>query len=410
MNFEDRVLALFDNGRRSAVYVAGYQSARAQAASIAAEADRLIAEMAVENAELREALAAKEAELERVRAALEEEEHSHAKTIDDRDSYHDQADALAMAISELTGVDIGEHSSANNPWAEALVAIDEYKAALASPPVGHQPKASAGAGSDGTGAVLDTTLTAAAMKRVANELAAAAANMSDEEDDFELGLRVYPPGIVAEDDDGTPSKHPVLAVFDAEYPEEGIYPVYLSGEQQPSLASPAAEPVSKTEELLDELQSLYDTDGLYVEDEDGNREPVILLGDALAMVEHVMGKTQPAQATESAAEFQLTAAVKDVLAERARQVDAEGWTPEHDDQHSDGQMAVAAGCYALASGWPYSLLAEKGRVPSQWPWAVSFWKPTHPRRMLIKAGALILAELERIDRAERVKDQIGGGE
>lgn len=109
-------------------------------------------------------------------------------------------------------------------------------------PAEQQPKASAGAVSDGTGAVLDTTMTAAAMKRVANELAAAAANMSDEEDDFELGLRVYPPGIVAEDDDGTPSKHPVLAVFDAEYPEEGIYPVYLSGEQQPSLASPAAEP------------------------------------------------------------------------------------------------------------------------------------------------------------------------
>src|SRR5690554_503932 len=82
MNFEDKVLALFDNGRRSAVYVAGYQSARAQAASIAAEADRLIAEMAVENAGLRERLssleklyrvrdkdcAAKEEELERVRA------------------------------------------------------------------------------------------------------------------------------------------------------------------------------------------------------------------------------------------------------------------------------------------------------------------------------------------------------
>src|SRR5690606_38979601 len=72
MNFEDKVLALFDNGRRSAVYVAGYQSARAQAAAIAAEADRLIAEMAVENAELREALATKDTEL---REALREAEH-----------------------------------------------------------------------------------------------------------------------------------------------------------------------------------------------------------------------------------------------------------------------------------------------------------------------------------------------
>lgn len=84
MNFENKILSLFDHGRRSAVYVAGYQSARAQAATIAAEADRLIAEMAVENAELRERLssleslyrvrdkdcAAKEAERDELREAL----------------------------------------------------------------------------------------------------------------------------------------------------------------------------------------------------------------------------------------------------------------------------------------------------------------------------------------------------
>jgi|SRR5690606_10587622 len=71
MNFEDKVLALFDNSRRSYVYVAGYQNTRSQAASIAAEADRLIAEMAVENAELREELKARQAELERVRTLLD---------------------------------------------------------------------------------------------------------------------------------------------------------------------------------------------------------------------------------------------------------------------------------------------------------------------------------------------------
>src|SRR5690554_8140688 len=71
MNFEDKVLALFDNGRRSAVYVAGYQSARAQAASIAAEADRLIAEMAVESAELREALASPSTDVVALAEALD---------------------------------------------------------------------------------------------------------------------------------------------------------------------------------------------------------------------------------------------------------------------------------------------------------------------------------------------------
>jgi hypothetical protein len=42
-----------------------------------------------------------------------------------------------------------------------------------------------------------------------------------------------------------------------------------------------------------------------------------------------------------------TAAASDVLAERQRQVTAEGWTPEHDDEHSDGEMALAASSYAL---------------------------------------------------------------
>lgn len=35
-----------------------------------------------------------------------------------------------------------------------------------------------------------------------------------------------------------------------------------------------------------------------------------------------------------------------------------------------------------------------------WPWSRAWWKPASRRRCLIKAGALILAEIERIDRAE----------
>lgn len=34
-----------------------------------------------------------------------------------------------------------------------------------------------------------------------------------------------------------------------------------------------------------------------------------------------------------------------------------------------------------------------------WCWDRSWWKPTTPRRDLVKAAALILAEIERIDRA-----------
>ena len=104
---------------------------------------------------------------------------------------------------------------------------------------------------------------------------------------------------------------------------------------------------------------------------------------------------QPADDAEDA----QTQAARDVLAERRRQVEAEGRTPEHDDMYIDGQMAVAAGYYALACGYPGERDIARGHVPQYWPWAPSWWKPRSVRRNLIKAGALILAEIERLDRA-----------
>ncbi|MGS0980974.1 hypothetical protein [Burkholderia glumae] len=111
----------------------------------------------------------------------------------------------------------------------------------------------------------------------------------------------------------------------------------------------------------------------------------------------------PADAGEAA----LTAAASDVLAERARQMEKEGYSFEHDDSHEDGEMALAAGCYASNAGgvvW--------GRpVPSSFPWSPYWWKPTTPRRDCVKAAALLIAEIERIDRAEaRTAGAQGGKE
>ncbi|WP_257744572.1 hypothetical protein [Burkholderia glumae] len=101
-------------------------------------------------------------------------------------------------------------------------------------------------------------------------------------------------------------------------------------------------------------------------------------------------------APADAGEAVLTAAARDVLAERARQMEKEGYSFEHDDSHEDGEMALAAGCYASNAGgvvW--------GRpVPSSFPWSPYWWKPTTPRRDCVKAAALLIAEIERIDRAE----------
>ncbi|MCW0104966.1 hypothetical protein [Burkholderia pseudomallei] len=100
-------------------------------------------------------------------------------------------------------------------------------------------------------------------------------------------------------------------------------------------------------------------------------------------------------APADAGEARLTDAARDMLAERRQQVEAEGWTPEHDDQYQHGAIALAAACYAANAGG----VAWADPLPSFWPWMHNWWKPTTPRRDLVKAGALILAELERLDRA-----------
>lgn len=96
-----------------------------------------------------------------------------------------------------------------------------------------------------------------------------------------------------------------------------------------------------------------------------------------------------------AAVDELSGAARDVLAERKRQIEVEGWTPARDDVYAMGALAKAAACYAAEAGFQNT----EGGIPSMWPWAAAWWKPTNARRDLIKAGALILAEIERLDRA-----------
>lgn len=91
----------------------------------------------------------------------------------------------------------------------------------------------------------------------------------------------------------------------------------------------------------------------------------------------------------------LSTAARDVLAERTRQITAEGWTPEHDDRNGSCELAAAAATYATCT--EPEQLQISGAVA--WPWRRGWWKPTTYRQNLVKAGALILAEIERLDRA-----------
>jgi hypothetical protein len=106
-----------------------------------------------------------------------------------------------------------------------------------------------------------------------------------------------------------------------------------------------------------------------------------------------------------------TTAVQDVLAERQRQQVVEGYSPAHDDGHPDGSIAKAASCYALCAGigtataggyehhYEFAKMYAEAACPSPpWPWDEDAWKPKSPRRDLVRAAALILAEIERLDR------------
>lgn len=91
-----------------------------------------------------------------------------------------------------------------------------------------------------------------------------------------------------------------------------------------------------------------------------------------------------------------------IAAERLRQLTQEGWTPAHDDAHTRAELSGAAACYAiaaneLASPRPY---LNPPNI-SLWPWEMKWWKPGNdPVRCLVKAGALIAAEIDRLQRAE----------
>lgn len=100
--------------------------------------------------------------------------------------------------------------------------------------------------------------------------------------------------------------------------------------------------------------------------------------------------------------------------ERERQELEEGWTAEHDDQHTDQELARAAACYANPFNRLISRFGVRLRISRDiwWPFADGWWKPETTGqedttteeyrqkriRELQKAGALIAAELDRLQR------------
>lgn len=90
-----------------------------------------------------------------------------------------------------------------------------------------------------------------------------------------------------------------------------------------------------------------------------------------------------------------------ITEERNRQIGAEKFSNLHDDEHTEGELAYAAACYACNHDQPPRI--KNGETsPPKWPWG-GWWKPSPNDRIreLQKAGALIAAEIDRLQRVKR---------
>lgn len=94
------------------------------------------------------------------------------------------------------------------------------------------------------------------------------------------------------------------------------------------------------------------------------------------------------------------AAIDDIIKERVRQIQAEGYSTEHDDEHAQGELAQAAACYCM----PIRL--QPTDTPFGWPWHHRYWNPKSRRRNLVRAAALIVAEIERLDRLDTTNTEV----
>jgi hypothetical protein len=91
--------------------------------------------------------------------------------------------------------------------------------------------------------------------------------------------------------------------------------------------------------------------------------------------------------------------VRLISKERQRHKEVEGWDDENDDKYVNGELADAAICYLVDP-------QHRDTEPFPWPWDESWWKPSEDRiRELEKAGALIAAEIDRLQRQKNKKNE-----
>jgi hypothetical protein len=103
--------------------------------------------------------------------------------------------------------------------------------------------------------------------------------------------------------------------------------------------------------------------------------------------------------------------LREVLDERNRQINSKGYDEHHDNVYTQNELIRAADSYVsnvIQRGWVYNEnnpeKYQKEEVPEYFPFDDCFWKPENPRKDLVKAVAMLIAELERIERMSKLGD------
>ena len=100
-----------------------------------------------------------------------------------------------------------------------------------------------------------------------------------------------------------------------------------------------------------------------------------------------------------------------IAEERQRQIDEEGYSNKHDNMHRRFELSKAGAAYAL------DVAGERIYAKAVWPWDEQYWKPTVNQigrkeedeiRQLVKAGALIAAEIDRLLRWIKLSEDLEG--
>lgn len=176
--------------------------------------------------------------------------------------------------------------------------------------------------------------------------------------------------------------------------------------------NPAGEVAGRTGEAMNDTNLRSEAKGIFVGARSFDGEPSEMIDRISATLQSVRDEAL-AEGRKARVEEAANSGVGLIASERERQVSEEGWSPEHDDTHTEGELAEAAACYAMPTIWREATVNQNTDTSlieylldglSLQGWS-SWFKPSPENRVreLVKAGALIAAEIDRLQRQAAIR-------